>query len=192
MGANASTFGDEDFSVPGDLPPAPAPTGSCGGTGSPPGGGGGTGTPPGNVGTGTPATGGAGGSSTIGGSTLAQIASALGADLKAMAMTLRTLRIGKLLRGRGFTAKSLDALTAGRFVLQLTGGARGGRRSRVTIATGSRTVSRPGPYSLKVKLTTKGERVLRRARRLRGTLTLRFTPRSGRTQTSSATLNLKR
>ena len=190
MGVNATETAvppDEDFTVPSDLPPPPPPTGSCG-TAEPPPGGGGPEPPP----SGTPGDG-----STTAGPTIAQIASALGADLKPIARALKKLRIGKLLKRHGFTAKGLHALTAGRFTLELTGSAPSGHGARAsgkkaTIAKGSRTASGAGRYSLKTKLTSKGKRLLRRAHRVNATLTLRFTPPSGPTQKRSATVKLRR
>jgi hypothetical protein len=190
MGVDAESPGTtsldvtEDFTVPSSLPDPPAPSGSCGS--DPP--------PDGSSG-GKPSGGKPGGKGVPAGPTAAQIAAALATDLRGAARALGRLRRAKLLKRKGFTAGGLDALTAGRFALILTArpagrGARAG--ARVTIARGTRVARAAGRYSLRARLTRKGARLLRRTRRLRATLTLRFTPAGGRSQSRSRPLRLRR
>jgi hypothetical protein len=175
MGPDASDLTippSEDFDVPDNFPAPPAPSGSCGSDPSPPGGPSPR-APPGGGGTVPQAP------------TPAQIAAALGADLKTVARSVKRLGIRGLLRRRGFTARRLDALVAGRFAVQLTG-------SRRIIAKGQRAVASAGSYGLTAKLTVKGRKLLRRSRRLKVTLTVRFTPTAGATMKRSTTARLKR
>jgi hypothetical protein len=192
MGANATTPGynsldvTEDFTVPAGLPQPPAPTGSCadpppvdtpGGGTKPPAGGT---NPPGGPG---------------GGSTAEELASALTADLRAALRSLARSRIGKLVRRRRFAAVSFNALTAGRVTIALKAKPPRGRASgaaAVTLAGGSRRVTTAGRYQVRVKLTRKGVRLLRRARRLRVTVSLRFVPASGTALGRTGKLTLRR
>jgi hypothetical protein len=124
----------------------------------------------------------------------AQLA-ALTQDVDALEATVEALRIGTLLRRGGLKAKGLDAVGAGRFGLALTGRAAGRASAAakpVSIARGSRTVSGAGSYTLKAKLTRQGKRLLRRARRVKGTLTLSFSPPTGTTVKRSAKVKLRR
>jgi hypothetical protein len=171
--AEATNPPTDDFNVPDDLPPAPAPTGSCGGGGSgnpPP-----SGPPPSGP---LPPSGG-------GGVTNAQIAAALDADFPAIAKSVKRLRLRKLARRRGFTVKGLDALTAGRFTVQLSA-------KKLVIAKGTRAVAGKGRYALTVKLTKKGRKRLRGARRIKVTLTVRFAPAAGTPVARSTKAKLKR
>ena len=174
MGPDASSLTNpptEDFDVPSDLPTPPAPTGSC--MPPPNGGGGGTANPP------PPPAGG------NKGPTAAELAGALAADLKAIARGVKRLGLRKLVRRRGFTAAGLDALTAGRFAIQLN-------RKKLVLAKGARTVAGAGRYDVAVKLTRKGRRALRRARRITTTLTVRFTPSTGLPVKRATKARLKR
>ena len=127
------------------------------------------------------------------GPTLAAIKRALDADAAAAARALRRLGIGRLVRGRGFSARGLDALTSGRFAATLTGTQRrAGVARRVVLAKGSRSVSRAGRYTLKLKLTRAGKRLLRRDRGAGVALTLSFRDGSSRTVTARRRASLKR
>jgi hypothetical protein len=178
---------------------SPSPPGGCGSNGGGSTGGGSNGG--GSTGGGSTGGGATGGGSTGGGSstpavpTAAQIAAALGVDIKALVKTLTKLRTRKLVSAGGFSAKGLDALGAGRFTVTLTGataGKAGAAAKAVTIAKGTRSVTEAGRYTMKVKLTKHGKRLLRGARRVKAKLTLRFQPTAGATQVRSAKLTLKR
>jgi hypothetical protein len=185
MGADATSPGTasvdvtEDFTVPTGLPEPPAPTGDCGSDAPPPGAPGGEPPGPGQGAESDPP----GGSGTE--PTLAQIASGLGADLTEAARRLGRVKLAKLVQRGGFTATGLDALSAGRYVLAL-------RAGRLTVATGSRAVPRAGRYSVRLRLTKQGTRLLRRARRVRARLTLGFVPPFGTAQTRSTKVTLRR
>jgi hypothetical protein len=173
------------FIFPVSLPPPPAPPGTCA---HPPAldspGGGGTKPPAGGPGPGPG-----------GGPTAAEIATALAADLRAARRSLGKSRISKLLRRRRFAALKFNALAAGRVAVALKAKpprGRAGAAAAVTLATGSRTVTAAGRYGLPVKLTRKGVRLLRRVRRLRVTVTLRFVPASGAAVSRTAKLTLRR
>lgn len=125
--------------------------------------------------------------------TLGQLDAALLSDLAGVARDLRRLRIGKLVRRRGFKARALDALLAGRFSVTISGTPRGsGVARRVVLAKGSRSLSAAGRYALKVKLTRTGKRLLRRDRRAKVTLTIKFRDISGRTATKKRSVRLRR
>jgi hypothetical protein len=113
-------------------------------------------------------------------------------DLKADAKKLaKQKQKGLAKKGKySFTAHSL---LAGKFGLTLTGSAGKAKASRSTkIATASKTVSAPGTYKLTLKLTKAGKNLLRKGRRVKGKLTLSFTPQ-GRTKVSrNKSLTLKR
>ena len=125
--------------------------------------------------------------------TLDQIKAALRADLTVAARKLRRLRIGNLVRRRAFTARHVDALLAGRFFATLTSTRRGaGIARRVVLAKGSRSVPAAGRYALKVKLTHRGRRLLRRAQRAKVTLAIAFRDISGRTTVRRKAVKMRR
>ena len=127
------------------------------------------------------------------GPTLSAMKGALEADASSAAKALRRLGIGRLVRGRGFSARGLDALTAGRFAATLTGTQRGaGMSRRVILAKGSRPVSRAGRYTLRLRLTRAGKGLLRRDRAAGVALTLSFRDGSSRTVTVRKRTSLKR
>lgn len=122
-----------------------------------------------------------------------QIDAALRSDLAAAVRDLRRLGIAKLVRRRGFTARGLDALLAGRFSTTLTGTPRGaGAARKVVLAKGSRSASGAGRYALKVKLTPQGRRLLRSDRRAKVTLAISFRETSGATITKRKLLGMRR
>ena len=90
-------------------------------------------------------------------------------------------------------ARGLDALLAGTFSATLTR-ARSGRRvaRNVVLAKGSRSVSAPGHYALRVKLTRRGKRLLLRYRRAKVVLAIRFRDSSGRTTTERMSIRLRK
>ncbi len=122
-----------------------------------------------------------------------EIANALGADLSVLARDLRRIGIARLVRWRGFKARNLDAAMAGTFSVTLTGTPRGsGIARRVVLAKASRSVSAAGRYTFEVKLTRRGKRLLRRDRRARVALTIKFRDSSGRAITKRKLVKLRR
>jgi extracellular elastinolytic metalloproteinase len=168
MGPNALLTNPptDDFSVPASLPAPPAPSGDCGKDPAPS-----TVTPDPPAGSDDPPV-------------PLPIAAALGADVKRLARAVGRLDRRRLER-RGFAATGVQALTAGRFALQLA--TRG-----TTIAKGSRAAGAAGRYAIKLVTTKAGRKLLRRGRRIEATLTLRFTDAAGVTRKRSAKLVLKR
>jgi subtilisin family serine protease len=111
---------------------------------------------------------------------------ALGIDLRWLARELTRRGLRAVLRAGGFRADHLHALTPGRFTLAVWSA--DGR----TIAGGSRAVSEPSISSLTARLTRVGRALLRRSRRLRLTIALTFTPRTGRVIANGLSLSLSR
>jgi hypothetical protein len=101
------------------------------------------------------------------------------------AKALRKLHIRTLRKRGGFTVRGLDALAPGRFTLQL-------KRGSLTLAKGTRPAAAAGRYSLKAKLTAKGRRALKHARRVKCTLVITFSPLSGPASRRTAKVTLKR
>jgi thermitase len=104
-------------------------------------------------------------------------------DLHAL---VKKLRIRALRRGVTVHA---HAPGAGRLTLVVNSGRGIGLR---TVAIGARSVKQAGAYSLKVKQTRAGRAVLRRARHLKVTVILSFSPRSGTGVAERTTLKLRR
>jgi thermitase len=102
----------------------------------------------------------------------ASIASALAAQVRALARALEAVGIRALVRRGGLFGAGLLAPAPGRLTLKLK---RGGR----TMATGACAVSQAGRCPFDIRLTRRGRSMLRHARRLRITLVLAFAPRSG-------------
>jgi Ca2+-binding RTX toxin-like protein len=69
---------------------------------------------------------------------------------------------------------------------------RSAQRRQVVVARATKRVSRAGRTRVKVRLTRQGRRALRRARRLRVTLRLRYTSPSGQRASGSRNVTLKR
>jgi hypothetical protein len=65
-------------------------------------------------------------------------------------------------------------------------------RARTTLATGKRAVPGPGSYPIKISATKKGRKRLRKARRLRATLTVSFTDAQGAVTKRSKRIVLRR
>jgi hypothetical protein len=124
----------------------------------------------------------------------AQLAAALSTDVTAAAQALGRVSITTLLKRAGLTVTGLDALTSGTFRIELSanGGTGASASNRVIVATGTRRVTGAGRYSLKATLTTRGKRLMRRARRVTAVLTVRFSPASGTAVTRSSKVKLKR
>ena len=162
--------------------PAPAPTG--GGNGGGGGAGGGTG------------SGGSGGTGDVLGDRLsvAEIRSALRADLAAALRRARRRGLGRLLSSGGFTLGDVDALTAGTLSVTVTGpaGRAGASAKPIVYAKGRKTFARAGKGKVRVKLTKKGRKRLRRARRARLKVTATFSAKGLAKTTAKRTLRLKR
>jgi subtilisin family serine protease len=99
------------------------------------------------------------------------------AELQKIRAALRHQGIRGLLRKRGLTVR-LHPPAAGRFTVTL-------RTKAVTIAKGS------GQAAVKVRATSAGRRVLRKAHRLRVTLTVAFSPASGAHVRGASQLTLR-
>ena len=118
-----------------------------------------------------------------------QIEAALRADLAVAARNLRRLGIRRLARRRAFVVRDVDALLAGRFLATLSSTPRG---AAVVLAKGSRSVSAAGRYALRVKLTRRGRRLLRRERPARLILRIAFRDISGRTTLERKSVRMRR
>jgi hypothetical protein len=122
----------------------------------------------------------------------AQIATKLGIDLAAAARKLSAQRRTKLAR-KGSIGLVFNALLAGRFTLAFKGAATKGHAARsVTIAKGSSAVTAAGGYTVKLKLTKAGKRLLRSGRTVKGKLTAKFTKAGGGSVAGSRGATLKR
>jgi subtilisin family serine protease len=111
---------------------------------------------------------------------------ALAIDLRWLARKLTRRGLRAVLRADGFRADHLHGLAPGRFTLAVSSA--GGR----TIANGSRAVMEPSICSLTARLTHRGRALLQRSRRLRLTLALTFTPRTGHVIAHRLSLRLSR
>jgi len=60
----------------------------------------------------------------------------------------------------------------------------------VKIASGAANITKAGSYSLKVKLTKQGKKLIRRAKRLKLTVTMTFRDSAGRVSKSKGTVTL--
>jgi hypothetical protein len=109
----------------------------------------------------------------------------LAAPLKRLARALARIGIGAILKRGGIAFGTLDARLHGRLTISLKAGKR-------TIAKGSCSLDGPKRCRLQAKLTRSGRALLRRARRVRVTLTLRLKPRSGPALTRHTTVVLRR
>jgi subtilisin family serine protease len=85
-----------------------------------------------------------------------------------------------LLRRGGFVARGLTAPVPGRATLKLRG-----------LGKGTRQVTHAGPYTVKVRLTRGGRKWLRRSRRLRTALVLRFVPAGGTPEVRRARVTME-
>jgi Bacterial Ig domain len=122
----------------------------------------------------------------------AAIADKLVADLKAGVKTFAKQKEKRLAK-KGKYSFTAHALMGGRFALAFTGAATKAKAAKATkIATVSRTVAGPGTYKLTLKLTKAGKKLLRKGRRVRGKLTLSFTPQGRAKVSRNRSLTLKR
>jgi hypothetical protein len=110
----------------------------------------------------------------------------LAAEVKA----LKKLKIGGLLKKRqvkvSFTAPSPGTLT-----LKLTTSAAAAKKS-TALATGRAAFATAGKKTVVLKLSSKGKKVLRHKRRLKGTLTATFKPSGGAAVSAKRSVSLKR
>jgi hypothetical protein len=132
---------------------------------------------------------GGGGENTIGS---AAILDALGLDLAAAARKLSRQKQSTLVKARGQGVR-LKAMTAGTFTLVFSGQATKAKASRsVAIAKGRKVATGAGAYTLKLKLTKAGMRLLSKGKQVRGKLTLSFTGTGQSKLSRSRTVTLKR
>jgi hypothetical protein len=115
----------------------------------------------------------------------ARVAAALGVVARVLAGSLGRTRIRTLLRRGGVTATGLTGCF-GRLRLEL----RDPRRR--TLAAGTCAVVRDGKAVVRARLTRTGRALLRRARRMRVTVALVWTPPSGRPLERRSTVTLRR
>lgn len=132
---------------------------------------------------------GGGGENTIGS---AAILDALGLDLAAAARKLSRQKQSTLVKARGQGVR-LKAMTAGTFTLVFSGQTTKAKASRsVAIAKGRKVATGAGTYTLKLKLTKAGVRLLSKGKQVRGKLTLSFTGTGQSKLSRSRTVTLKR
>jgi hypothetical protein len=115
--------------------------------------------------------------------------------LRAAAETCKRLGIGGLLSQGGFTIGDFQTPAAGTLTVTATKlGARATTASAAgaTIARAKRVLRRSGSHRVKVKLTARGRRLLRPARRARIALRVRFTAASGDSATRTRRFTLTR
>jgi parallel beta-helix repeat protein len=135
--------------------------------------------------------GGAGGATQLPGApSSAALLNTVNTDLGELGRALRKLGIDGLLRKGGVTIRA-DALTGGTdrfdaFLTSVTSAA------STKFLTGKRTFTAAGKAKLRLKLTKKGRRKLRRARRARIRLRGTFTPVTGKAVTGSRKATLRR
>jgi Tol biopolymer transport system component len=138
---------------------------------------------------------GAGSGAGAGGVPQAAVAAALRSSANALSGALKRLGLAGLAESRRHRLRGLSAATAGKATATLRTGAagRGGRAARTrVIAAGSKRFARAGTASITLKLTRQGRKVVRRARRLRATLSLAFREPNGRVTVGVANLRLRR
>lgn len=122
------------------------------------------------------------------GPTRAQVAAALDTTASDLRKSLAKLPISKLLKQGSLTVKNVKALSAGKFVMSL----KSSSKRPATLATVTRSVTVAGRYTLRLKLTAAGKKLLRKSRKLSGTLSLSFTPKGGGTVKRSTRVTIKR
>ena len=122
----------------------------------------------------------------------AQISSLLASDLAAAARALSRQRLAKLAK-KGSLGLRFNALMAGRFTLAFKGAATKQKAARsIVIAKGSRSVTSAGAYTVTLKLTRAGKRLLRGGRRVKGKLSATFGKAGGGSLTGATGVTLKR
>jgi hypothetical protein len=117
---------------------------------------------------------------------VAAVRSSLSGTATRAARALTRLKIRKLLRKRGFTLR-FTAPGPGVLTAKLTAAGR-----KTVLARGRLVYKAAGTATLKVKLTGAGRKRLRKARRLKATLKLGFTPAGGTAITTTSKVRMKR
>jgi hypothetical protein len=127
-----------------------------------------------------------------GGSTVDRTPASVARELAEAARALERCGITGLLKKRG-CRDSFTALGPGTVVHRLTAPTTRTRATAVVaIASGKRAIPAAGTYPVKIKATSKGRKRLREARKLRATLTVRFTDPRGNVTRRSKPVVLKR
>lgn len=134
---------------------------------------------------------GGGGGGGAAGPTLAQLIASVGHEIAQAAKALSKCGTTGLLKG---CTDRFAALEAGKVVEQVTApaAAGAGAAAKLVIAKGSRAIPAAGTYAVKIKATKKGRKLLKKARRLKATLTITFTDADGNVAKKSKKLVLKR
>jgi hypothetical protein len=114
----------------------------------------------------------------------------LGGLLGAEAKALKKLKIGGLLRKHQVKV-SYTAPGAGTLALKLTTTGAAARKATV-LATGRAVFAAAGKKTVVLKLSSKGAKVLRHKRKLKGTLSATFTPSGGAAMSAKRSVLLKR
>lgn len=137
--------------------------------------------------------GGSSGGSNVGASISdAVLASKIVSDLGSAAKKLAKQKEHSLAK-KGKYSLSLHSLMAGKFTASFTGAAGKARASKTTkIATGSKQATGAGTYKLTLKLTKAGKKLLRKGKRVKGSLTVTFTKPGGGKVSRHKTVTLKR
>ncbi len=113
-----------------------------------------------------------------------RVARVLRSDLTTALRALRRASITKLSRSGVFRLTGFDALSAGTARARLTG-------KSVTLGLGSRRFSRAGKGTVQLRLTRAGRKLFAKQAKIRVTLRLSYTERSGRRTTQTATTLLR-
>lgn len=141
------------------------------------------------------AGGGAGGGGAAGGGpTVAQVIASIAQETVQSARALEKCGTTGLLKKAG-CADSFTALKQGTVGYQVTAPAAAGRSAAaaaIAIASARKAIPAAGTYPLKIKATKKGRSRLKKTRKLRAKLTVRFTDSDGNVATKSKKIVLKR
>ena len=137
-----------------------------------------------------PASGGPGGAALPGGSTDAPV-TALPRRILAKANLSRAKSSIKVKRGSFSYSFRAVPQAAGRVSFASIGKVRGSARRKVTLARKSFSVRRSGRVTLRIKLSRKNLRILRRNRRIKLRVTVKLIDAAGLTSTATRTLTLR-
>ena len=126
---------------------------------------------------------------------LARILASLRGDLSDLVKALKKLGLDGMLKQGGFTVKRLDVLTPGRLTIDATATTpKSKKRPRAAattkVASGAATLTKVGGANVKVKLTGAGKRLLRKVKRLKLTVAMRFTDSAGRVSRNAKSVTL--
>jgi hypothetical protein len=125
-----------------------------------------------------------------GGVTSAQVKAKLTSFLSAEAKALKKLKIRGLLKKKRVKV-TFNAPSAGTLTLKLTTTGAAAKRS-ITLASGRLVFAAAGKKKVTLKLSSKGKKVLRHRRKLKGTLSASFTPKGGKATSTRKSVSLKR